>query len=137
MKMKIILTSIPLLIGLISYGQSDSQKDSLINEICKLIIENAGQSDSIKIAVAYDRHLIPYLSKYSKEEQEKIWQTLYYRMQFPLCLFRSFFISLSLFLSLSLSLSLTHTHSVSLTLRFHLSNSIHRVTTIISKNKKQ
>ncbi|MFN7261174.1 MAG: hypothetical protein ACK5TU_14835 [Cyclobacteriaceae bacterium] len=81
MKKTIILTSTLLLISLISYGQSDSQKDSLINEICKSIIENAGASDSIKITVAYDRHLIPYLSKYSKEEQEKIWETLYYRMQ--------------------------------------------------------
>jgi hypothetical protein len=81
MKKKIILASIPFIISLISYGQSDIQKDSLINEICKSIIENVEQSDSIKITMAYNRHLFPYLSKYAKEEQEIIWENLFFRLQ--------------------------------------------------------
>lgn len=73
----IILTFMTFL----SYGQTQVTKDSLINEICKMISEESTDTDSAKINEAYKKHLYPFLAKYSQDKWYEIAESIHFRMQ--------------------------------------------------------
>ncbi len=79
--MQIKLTFILLLMTMTVYGQSQEKKDSLINEICKVITEKQGEPDSVRIFTAYEKHLYPFLEKYPEDQRQEIGNGIYFRMQ--------------------------------------------------------
>jgi hypothetical protein len=80
-KMKRIVLSILLLVGsLTSYGQTDKEKDSLINEICKTVKETKNLSDSAVVFFVYEKHLTPFLLNYSEEQRDEVLDAIYFRL---------------------------------------------------------
>ncbi len=65
----------------VSYAQTQATKDSLINEICKMISKESTQTDSAKINEAYEKHLYPFLAKYPQDKWDEIAESIHFRMQ--------------------------------------------------------
>lgn len=76
---KILL--ILVLISSISYGQTQTQIDSISSEICKSIITNSQSSDSLKVTLAYRNVLDPFMLMYPEELRDQIWSNIYFRLQ--------------------------------------------------------
>ncbi|WP_218157827.1 hypothetical protein [Lutibacter maritimus] len=70
-----------ILISTNIYSQNQMQKDSVANEICKMIENNKNLSDSARIAEVYIKHMYPYLDKFPENQQEEIGTNIYYRLQ--------------------------------------------------------
>lgn len=49
--------------------------------MCKVIQETKEEPDTLRILAAYEKHLYPFLSKFSKEEAEDIGTNIFYRFQ--------------------------------------------------------
>lgn len=61
-------------------AQTPQEKDSLIQRMCRTIIES-NSIDSIKVEEAYDNHLYSFLARFPGEKQENIWLSIFYRFQ--------------------------------------------------------
>jgi len=72
--------SVIITIPVLAFAQTPQEKDSLIQRMCKTIIES-NSIDSIKIEEAYDSHLYSFLSRFPEEKQQNIWLSIFYRFQ--------------------------------------------------------
>lgn len=64
----------------ISNGQTEFQKDSLINEICKTINATPQLSDSIRVQHAFQTHLFPYANRLNERDGEEFRLSIFYRL---------------------------------------------------------
>ena len=77
---KIII--IPLLIlSQISFAQTQKQKDSLANEMCKTIVETVNLPDTIRLRNAFAKHLSAFVSAYPSVNPDSLAESLFYRLQ--------------------------------------------------------
>src|SRR6476659_9654472 len=68
------------LISFIANGQTETQKDSLINEICKTINISADLSDSARVKNAFEKHLFPFANKLNTKDREDFRLSIFYRL---------------------------------------------------------
>ncbi|MEQ8713925.1 MAG: hypothetical protein RIC80_12970 [Cyclobacteriaceae bacterium] len=70
-----------LFFGHLSIAQTQYQKDSLINEMCKTLDEFKTLDDSIRIHTVYNIHLYPFLSLYPEVSHQEIGSSIFIRFQ--------------------------------------------------------
>jgi hypothetical protein len=66
---------------LCSQAQSEHQKDSLIQEMCKTLVAHEHLSDSDRVMLTYEKHLFPFMLKYPEDKHEEIGTHIYFRLQ--------------------------------------------------------
>jgi hypothetical protein len=68
------------LISFIANGQTETQKDSLINEICKTINITADLPDSARVRNAFEKHLFPFANKLNTKDRDDFRLSIFYRL---------------------------------------------------------
>ena len=79
--MKIWLT---LLLMTVSFGisaQTQEQKDSVINEICKTLRSTAELSDSARVVNAFAAHVYKFADRFSESHRTELLQGIFFRAQ--------------------------------------------------------
>ena len=87
--MRILLFAVSILLFLQSKAQikseaevhAQAQRDSIVSELCRHLKLNRDREDSIRIELAYQAHLYPYLDKQLEEEVEDIGMNIFLRLQ--------------------------------------------------------
>ncbi len=73
---------IPLLVlAQISFAQTQKQKDSLADEICKTIVETVNLPDTIRLRNAFSKHVSMFVSAYPDSKPDQLVESLFYRLQ--------------------------------------------------------
>jgi hypothetical protein len=78
-KLLLILTFIQ--VSIYSFGQSQEQKDSLINEMCKTLMELEYMDDSTRHLQTITMHLYPFLGKFPEDSRQQLGTSIYFRFQ--------------------------------------------------------
>jgi hypothetical protein len=65
----------------VTFAQTQMQRDSVVDEICKTIQLLADQPDTVRIYTAYEEHLYPFVARYPEEIQDEISENIYFRLQ--------------------------------------------------------
>lgn len=81
MKLSRLLIFAFLLISTAAAAQTQAQKDSLVNEMCKTISATKQMTDSMRLFMAYQKHYFIFLSKYQADIREEIGANIYFRLQ--------------------------------------------------------
>jgi hypothetical protein len=79
--MKVILLISCSLLYTAAIGQTQEQKDSLVSQICTVLIETKNQPDSLRVQLAYEKHLYPFLARFREDQIDEIAMSIYYRLQ--------------------------------------------------------
>ncbi len=77
----IIAYCIALLISISSNAQTQVEKDSVINLICKEIAANDKEADSVRVITAFNKYLNGYLLGFPENQREEIFDAIFYRLQ--------------------------------------------------------
>jgi hypothetical protein len=49
--------------------------------MCESIIQTANESDTQRLILVNERHLLPFIADFPKDKQEEIWTSIFYRFQ--------------------------------------------------------
>jgi len=79
--MRLCITFFLVMIRVIALGQTDAQKDSIINVMCEFLKRNSEINDSSRIMLTYNTHFYPFLNKFKEQERQEIGTNVYYRFQ--------------------------------------------------------
>jgi hypothetical protein len=79
--MKIKLAIAFMAITSMAVGQTVEQRDSIVNEICKTIVEHASKPDSIRVQIAYETHLFPVMEGLTDQQMRELASNIFYRLQ--------------------------------------------------------
>lgn len=62
-------------------AQSQEENDAIVDKICKEIEKTPELSDSLRIALAVQKHLVPFLAGLNERNREEAANNIYYRLQ--------------------------------------------------------
>lgn len=70
-----------LFVASLTHAQTQQQKDSIIQEMCKTITAVTDRSDSMRIVTAFNRHLFPFLMKLPEDQRAEAFRAINLRAQ--------------------------------------------------------
>jgi hypothetical protein len=70
-----------LVVASLTYAQTQQQKDSLAQEMCNTISSLTGRSDSMRMVIVFNRHLIPFLNKLPEDQRPEAFRAINLRAQ--------------------------------------------------------
>lgn len=62
-------------------AQDQNKRDSIVNLICKTIVENRTDDDTTRVNIAFEKYLYNFLATYNETEREEVFTNIYYRLQ--------------------------------------------------------
>ncbi len=62
-------------------AQTQAQRDSAANEMCKVLKEMEHYPDTVRLLVAYQKARDPFLKRYPADAREEIWAGMHFRLQ--------------------------------------------------------
>ncbi len=62
-------------------AQDQNKRDSIVNLICKTIVENRTDDDTTRVNIAFEKYLYNFLATYNETEREDVFTNIYYRLQ--------------------------------------------------------
>lgn len=79
---KIVFITIALsLFSNLLTAQDQNKRDSIVNLICKTIVENRTDDDTTRVNIAFEKYLYNFLATYNETEREEVFTNIYYRLQ--------------------------------------------------------
>lgn len=81
MTKKIFICCTALVISFSSNAQTQAEKDSVINLICKEIVANDKEADSVRVITAFNKYLNGYLLGFPQSKREEVFDVIFYRLQ--------------------------------------------------------
>lgn len=65
----------------IAYGQTQEQKDSLINVMCETFVSTENLPDTSRIGYTFESHMMDFLSQYPQSQRQELLNGLFIRFQ--------------------------------------------------------
>jgi hypothetical protein len=62
-------------------SQTQTQKDSLIDVMCKAIIPTVNETDTQRVKLVFEQHLVPFIAEFPQDKSDEIWISVFYRFQ--------------------------------------------------------
>lgn len=64
-----------------AYGQTQEQKDSLINVMCQTFISTEALADTARIGYTFENHVVTFLGRYPEDKRQELLHGIFIRFQ--------------------------------------------------------